>query len=189
MLRIKANFNIYGSIKKSIKFPQEDHGSEIQEFFECNWIIKFWRREWQVFFVIILKSYNVTVKFNWLFFDVSKKIAKLSYLSELVSSSASFNVIADIIFPGSSEYYLNWNYFSHYNSAKGKIPFPADFTFTILAVGEKFYPRQVTMQWRTFCLSLCLTILVSLATDKLCRIAFLQYHCNSIIRSKLFISA
>lgn len=86
--------------------------------------------------------------FNRLFFD--EKIAKLSYLSELVSTAASFSVIADIIFPGTSEYYLNWNYFSHYNPAKGKIPFPTDFTFTILAVGEKVYPRQVTTRWRTF---------------------------------------
>lgn len=62
--------------------------------------------------------------FNRLFFDVSEKIAKLSYLSELVSFSASFNVIVDIIFPGSSEYYLNWNYFSHYSPVKGKIFFP-----------------------------------------------------------------
>jgi len=88
-------------------------------------------------------------RFNRLFFDVPEKIAKLSYLSELVSSAASFSVIADIIFPSTSEYYLNWNYFSHYNPAKGKIPFPADFAFTILAVGEKVYPRQVTTRWRT----------------------------------------
>jgi hypothetical protein len=117
-----------------------------------------------------------------LFFDVPEKIAKLSYLSELVSSSASFNVIADIIFPGSSEYYLNWNYFSHYNPAKGKIPFPADFTFAILAVGEKFYPRQVTTRWRTFRSSACLTILVLFTIDKLCPIAICQQPiacCNS----------
>jgi len=121
---------------------------------------------------------SLPLKFNWLFFDVPEKIAKLSYLLELVSSSASFNVIADIIFLSSSEYYLNWNYFSHYNPAKGKIPFPADFTFAILAVGEKFYSRQVTTRWRTFCSLTCLTILVLLPIDKLCPIAFCQQTLN-----------
>lgn len=108
--------------------------------------------------------------FNRLFFDVpEKEIAKLSYLSELVSSSGSFDVIADIIFPGSSEYYLNWNYFSHYNPAKEKIFFPVDLISSILAVGEKVYPRQVTT-W-TFRPSTYPATYILSAIDKHCPIA------------------
>lgn len=100
-------------------------------------------------FFAIVSTKELAGTFNRLFFDVSEKIAKLSYLSELVSFSASFNVIVDIIFPGSSEYYLNWNYFSHYGPVKGKIFFPVTLLLRFSPWEKKLYPRQVTTRWRS----------------------------------------